>query len=146
MCTDGAVRIGDREAAATGSAQAFVVGVIGGYESVIQVAVQSAIVFARARHLARISNGIEQSSQRICGLRGLRPQAFDLASDLIDRSSAQSEEHRPYIGGYGAEIGFDHFRLSGESSSQFLILRGNANRTGVEMTLPRHHTAQGQQR
>ncbi len=117
MGSDRAITVGNREAAAAGGTQVNVISVVIGSQSAIQLAIQTAFFFTWTRDPPRTSNWVKQSSQRFCCLRGLRPQAFDLARDVVDRAGAQSREHVANLRGHRPEIGFNHLRFSGKSSA-----------------------------
>src|SRR5260221_1101627 len=73
-------------------------------------------------------------------------EQFGMANDLLQRMRAQASQQGARLPGNGTEIIFHHLRPPGEAGPQSLILCGDANRTGVEMALARHHATHRQKR
>src|ERR1700747_637036 len=90
MSSDGAIGVADGKTPTTCSADTIGVRVIVECQRVIQFAIQPTLVIVWARNLLRVGDRFEQSGQRLARLRGLRPQASDLASDVIDGAGPQS--------------------------------------------------------
>ena len=112
----------------------------------VQLQVQLAAVLMRAGELQRrIRDRRQQALQGWLGLWSTRNQPVDRSDNLIDGTRAHISKHLPHIRSHGAEIGFHHFRVACEAGSQLLVLRSDADRTGVEVALASHHATQGEQ-
>ncbi len=73
--------------------------------------------------------------RRVCSSRSVRPMAS------LRLREAQAREHAAQIAGQSFEEADDVLRLAAELRTQLWLLRGDAGRTGVEVTLPRHVAA-----
>ncbi len=77
---------------------------------------------------------------------GTGAKAVVPACEIAERASAELREAIADFFGQRAEIGCDHLWLSVETSAEFFVLRGNADRAGVEMALASHHAADREER
>ena len=78
--------------------------------------------------------------------RGVRFQAIDAADHLVDRAEAELGHDLPGVLGDHEQVIDDVLRLAGELLAQHRVLRGDADRAGVEMALPHHDAAERDQR
>ena len=77
---------------------------------------------------------------------GLSFEAVVPAAQLGQGANTEVGEASADFFGESAKIGDDHFRLAFEAHSERFVLRGDANRTGVQVTLARHDAADGNER
>jgi hypothetical protein len=92
-----------------------------------------------------INNGLQKFGNSSSMIAEAWAKMLHFSDDLINAVSANLREKNPDIRCQGTEIGGHHFWSGCEAGPQLLILRGNANRTGVQVTLSRHDATGGQQ-
>src|ERR1019366_2690987 len=78
--------------------------------------------------------------------RRVHRDARGVTDDLVQRARAQQGQVLADLLGYELEEVLDEFRLAGEALAQYGVLRGDADRTGVQVTDAHHHAARDHQR
>src|SRR6266850_5561233 len=94
------------------------------------------------RNAVRVRNRHHQ--QRIHS--GTRAETVVPACELTQRANTELRETAPNLFGKETKIGNNHFRLALKTRAQRLVLRGNADGAGVQMALPGHDAADGEER
>jgi len=100
----------------------------------------------RGRLLRRYSVGFSDrdNQQRIHA--GAGAKAVVPPGEIAERMRAEFREAIADFFGQRAEIGDDHLRFAIEASTEFFVLRGDADGAGVEMALAGHNAADGEER
>src|SRR5229473_2312940 len=77
---------------------------------------------------------------------GTRTETVIPAGELTQRANTELREAAPDFFGEETKIGNNHFRLALKTRAQRFVLRGNADGAGVQMALPGHDAADGEER
>src|SRR5208283_351916 len=137
----GPVLVGNRKAIGTNRQRFQIVN------HAIQFPMQSAGVFVRAKKLVRrVDHRLQERSDAGFRLLRSRSQAVNRTLNFVDRFRTHSSQHFANVGYQSAEESFHHLRTPRKTRPQLLILGCDSYGTSVEMTLPRHYAAHGQQR
>src|SRR5215469_7714197 len=97
-------------------------------------------------HLRRRGSDVEQMAHRSESSASTRLQVVHSSDDFAKRTRAQHAEALSDFGSYPTEIRHDHLGRADEPRAHEFVLRGDAGRTSIQMTLPRHDAAEGQER
>mmetsp|Transcript_111573 Transcript_111573/g.315059 ORF Transcript_111573/g.315059 Transcript_111573/m.315059 type:complete len:613 (-) Transcript_111573:2912-4750(-) len=102
-------------------------------------------------NLARVGQAVcrdedRQEVQRRVGQRGVHTENIRLADELVEVSEAELRHHSARLLGNKHEIVHDVLRHAFELLTKHRVLRRDANRARVEVALPHHDAAHGDER